>query len=123
MKKTLVLTLTLCLAGMLAACGATSSQPAATVSNGDTDGQQTEQPIVVSDLKPSEGLEFESNGDGTCTLVGIGICKDANLVIPTENPDGETLTVIEEDAFMGLEDVSSVTLLNGNYEVEDRAFQ
>lgn len=128
MKKTLILTLTLCLVGMLAACGTASGQPANTpltdtLSESTAGNPQTEQPIVASDLKPSEGLEFESNGDGTCTLVGIGICKDADLVIPTESPDGETLTVIEEDAFMGLEDVSSVTLLNGNYEVEDRAFQ
>ena len=128
MKKTLILTLTLCLAGILAACGRASGQPANTpltdtLSESATGNPQTEQLIVASDLKPSEGLEFESNGDDTCTLVGIGICKDADLVIPTESPDGETLTVIEEDAFMGLEDVSSVTLLNGNYEVEDRAFQ
>lgn len=127
MKKTLILTLTLCLAGMLAACGTASGQPANTpltntLSESATGNPQTEQPIVASDLKPSEGLEFESNGDGTCTLVGIGICKDADLVIPTESPDGETLTTIEKYAFSALEDVSSVTLLNGNYEVEDQAF-
>lgn len=128
MKKTLILTLTLCLAGMLAACGGTSGEASGTshpaiVSGSDADGQQTERPIVASDLKPSEGLEFESNGDGTCTLVGIGICKDTDLVIPTENPDGETLTVIEKYAFTSLENVNSITLLNGNYEVEDQAFQ
>lgn len=30
---------------------------------------------AVTDLKPSEGLEFESNGDGTCAIVGIGTCN------------------------------------------------
>ena len=128
MKKTLILMLTLCLAGMLTACGTSSAQPANisltdTLSESTTGNPQTEQPIVASDLKPSEGLEFESNGDGTCTLVGIGICKDADLVVPTENPDGEKLTVIEKYAFASLENVNSITLLNGSYEVEEQAFQ
>ena len=91
MKKTLILMLTLCLAGMLTACGTSSAQPANTpltdtLSESATGNPQTEQSIVASDLKPSEGLEFESNGDDTCTLVGIGICKDADLVIPTKKP-------------------------------------
>lgn len=76
-----------------------------------------------TDLTPSEGLEFESNGDGTCNLLGIGICKDSDLVIPGESPEGETLVLIEEYAFAGLEDVTSVTLLNTACEVDDQAFQ
>ena len=128
MRKTLTLLSALCLAGMLTACGGTAGQTSGTshpaaVPGSDADRQQTEQPIVASDLKPSEGLEFESNGDGTCTLVSIGICKDTDLVIPTENPDGEKLTVIEKYAFASLENVNSITLLNGSYEVEDQAFQ
>lgn len=37
---------------------------------------------VQTDLKPSEGLMFERNEDGTCVLTGIGICTDTELVIP-----------------------------------------
>ena len=131
MKKIVSVFLSLSLAGTLAACSTAPgqqtapSQPTmpASVANSSA-GDQPDAPVVVpSDLKPSEGLEFESNGDGTCTLVGIGICKDTDLVIPTQSPDGELLSVIDKDAFMGLEDVGSVTLLNGSYEVEDRAFQ
>lgn len=130
MKKAPVLTLTLCLAGMFAACGTAAGQPTDTAAqvgsvavSGDKTGSPQAPSIVASDLKPSEGLEFESNGDGTCTLVGIGICKDTDLVIPTESPDGEALAVIEKYAFRALEDVSSVTLLNGKYKVESQAFQ
>lgn len=80
-------------------------------------------PIVWTDLEPSNGLEFESNGDGTCTLVGIGICKDTDIVIPVESPDGETVTLIGEYAFYDLEDVDSVTFVNYNYEIDEYAFE
>lgn len=100
-----------------------ANTPVPSVPSPNKEPERTESNIVNSDLKPSAGLEFESNGDGTCTLVGIGICTDTDLVIPTESPDGDTLTLIEEYAFMSLEDVNSVTLLNYNYEVDERAFQ
>lgn len=75
------------------------------------------------DLTPSEGLEFESNGDGTCSIVGIGVCKDTNLVIPTQSPAGDTVTLIGEHALWSLEDVDSVTLANYEYTVDTGAFQ
>lgn len=78
---------------------------------------------AVIDLKPSDGLEFESNGDGTCKIVGIGTCTDKDLVIPEKSPAGDTVTLIDEYAFYSLEDVESVTLVNANYEVDKNAFQ
>ena len=79
--------------------------------------------MLDTDLKASEGLEFESNGDGTCTVIGIGTCTDTDIVIPLKSPDGDTVTLIGEYAFMSLEDVDSVTLENYSYEVDKRAFQ
>lgn len=79
--------------------------------------------VEITDLTPSEGLEFESNGDGTCTITGIGTCTDSNIVIPVESPDGDTVTLIDEYAFYALEDVESVVLVNYNYEVGKNAFQ
>lgn len=90
-------------------------------SNSKTD--KNTPPIVWTDLEPSNGLEFESNGDGTCTLVGIGICKDTDIVIPVESPDGETVTLIGEYALYDLEDVDSVTFVNYNYEIDEYAFE
>lgn len=80
-------------------------------------------PIAEVDVTPSEGLEFESNGDGTCTITGIGTCTDEDLVIPLESPDGDTVTLIGKYALYGLEDVQSVTLANYMYEVDENAFQ
>ena len=79
--------------------------------------------LAETDLKSSEGLEFKSNGDGTCTITGIGTCTDTDIVIPTESPNGDTVTLIKEYAFSSLEDVDSITLLNYDYEVDKHAFQ
>lgn len=79
--------------------------------------------VVETDLEPSEGLEFESNGDGTCTITGIGTCTDQNIVIPLESPDGDTVTLIGKHALYSLENVNSITLVNYTYEVDENAFQ
>ena len=79
--------------------------------------------VVETNLEPSEGLEFESNGDGTCTITGIGTCTDQNIVIPLESPDGDTVTLIGKYALYSLENVNSITLVNYTYEVDENAFQ
>lgn len=79
--------------------------------------------IVETNLEPSEGLEFESNGDGTCTITGIGTCTEQNIVIPLESPAGDTVTLIGQYALYSLEDVDSITLANYTYEVDENAFQ
>lgn len=89
----------------------------------EPDNNEPKDNVVQTDLKPSEGLEFESNGDGTCTITGIGVCTDTDLVIPEKSPDGETVTLIDEYAFMSIESVNSVTLINYCYEVDKKAFE
>ena len=46
----------------------------------------------------SEGLEFESNGDGTCILLGMGDFSGTELVIPPVF-EGDTVTEIDRRAF------------------------
>lgn len=89
----------------------------------DNDEKPQSTRVVETDLKPSEGFEFESNGDGTCTLTGIGSCTDKDIVIPLESPDGDIVTLIGKYALYCLKDVESVTLLNYDYEVDESAFQ
>ena len=43
--------------------------------------------------KYSEGLKFTSNGDGTCSVSGIGTCTDTEIVIPPVSPMGDAVTV------------------------------
>ena len=58
----------------------------------------------------SKGLAFVSNGDGTCTVSGLGNCTDTAIVIPSKSPDGDTVTTIGEWAFDGCSSLTSVTI-------------
>lgn len=57
--------------------------------------------------KSSEGLEYKSNGDGTCAVIGMGTCTDTELVIPKKSPDGDKVTSISDEAFKN----AKITLL------------
>lgn len=48
---------------------------------------------------PDIGLSFRSDGDGKCTLIGIGECRDTILVIPSVSPTGEIVAAIAPRAF------------------------
>ncbi len=52
-------------------------------------------------IKYSSGLEFDSNGDGTCYIVDIGDCNDTELVIPPTSPEGDTVIGIDSSALAG----------------------
>ncbi len=49
-------------------------------------------------LNASEGLEFEVNNDGTCSLHGIGTCTDSVIRIPPVY-EGRIVTSIDRGAF------------------------
>lgn len=74
-------------------------------------------------LSESKGFEFESNGDGTCTLTEIGTCTDENIVIPEKSPAGDSVTLIGEYAFYGAEDISSIVIAGKTMELDKKAFQ
>ncbi len=72
-------------------------------------------------VKYSEGLEFDSNGDGTCCLLGMGDCNDTVLVIPPVSPEGDTVTEIDGSAFVG-EAITSVSLPGTITDIGRKAF-
>ena len=74
-------------------------------------------------LKESEGFEFESNGDGTCTLKQIGTCSDKDIVIPVKSPSGDKVTKIAERAFYNAEDIDSIIFAGKTMKLDKRAFQ
>ena len=47
----------------------------------------------------ADGLAFSSNGDGTCTVTGIGTCSEKSFAIPSTSPSGDTVVAIGADAF------------------------
>ena len=58
----------------------------------------------------SKGLEFTSNGNGTCAITGIGTCTDTDIVIPPASPDGKIVTSIGSSAFYGCNSLTSITI-------------
>ena len=66
-------------------------------------------------------LEFDSNGDGTCYIAGMGDTNDSELVIPSVSPDGDTVIGISASAFAG-ESITSVSIPHTIEEIGRRAF-
>ncbi len=87
--------------------------------------RETETEAVPETRPPlplSEGLAFASNGDGTCTVQGLGTCRDTVLVIPAESPDGDRVTHIAQSAFLENTTVESVVLPDSIKRVGSFAF-
>lgn len=71
--------------------------------------------------KTSEGLEFTSNGDGTCTWSGLGTCTDTQIVVPEKNAD-EMVTVVGANVLGYSSEVTKVTLPEGVTTIGEDAF-
>ena len=56
------------------------------------------------------GLEFKSNGDGTCYVSGVRRTSVTNLRIPTVSPTGERVTGIGKSAFEGCPRLRTIRL-------------
>ncbi len=71
--------------------------------------------------KYSEGLEFVSNGDGTCYVSGTGSCTDTDVIIPSTH-NGETVTGIGNNAFIDCGRHTSITIPDSVTSIGDWAF-
>ena len=80
------------------------TQPSITITVGEKDEIYS---AVYTQV--SVGLEFESNEDGTCALIGIGDCTDTDIIIPTRSSDGDLVTSIDSAAFRN-ESITSITI-------------
>lgn len=69
----------------------------------------TPDPTTIT-VNGSVGLTYQSNGNGTCTLTGIGSCTDACVVIPDQNASGDRVTAIGERALYGAASVAAVQI-------------
>ncbi|MBR4770932.1 MAG: leucine-rich repeat protein [Clostridia bacterium] len=54
---------------------------------------------TVEETGPSEGLTYASNGDGTCSVTGIGTFEGSRLEIPDTSSEGDTVTAVADGAF------------------------
>ncbi len=83
-----------------------------------TDGYCT----VCSAKKPSEGLAYTSNGDGTCYVSGIGTCTDTDISIPPVSPEGDRVISVGECAFFGC-NMKSIIIPKNVISIENYAFR
>ena len=61
----------------------------------ETETETEPEPVDLS----SQGLEFTSNGNGTCYISGMGSCRDSFVILPTVSPEGDRVVGIGEYAF------------------------
>ena len=76
----------------------------------------------IESLAKSQGLEFVSNGDGTCYVGGIGNCTDKNIVFPTVSPNGDIVTSISNHAFCDLDNIETIIISNSITRIGAYAF-
>jgi hypothetical protein len=73
------------------------------------------------EITDSQGLEYTSNGDGTCSVSGMGSCTDLIVQIPSMSPEGDRVTGILNGAFSG-ECIQKLILPEGITSIGDDAF-
>ena len=82
-----------------------------------TDGQEyfegAFEPESSPDTVSTNGLEYQSLGNGTCLVMGIGTYRENELIIPEENPLGERIIGIGNRAFEGCTSLVSVSIPEG----------
>jgi len=59
--------------------------------------------------KESKGLEFHLSDNDTYEVIGIGECKDLDIVIPQKHK-GKPVIKIDDAAFSGCDEITSVTI-------------
>ena len=70
----------------------------------------------------SQGLEYTSNGNGTCFISGMGSCVDSNVIIPSTSPTGDIVVAIGYKAFSSQRNIKSVIIPEGVTSISSYAF-
>ncbi|MBP5665098.1 MAG: leucine-rich repeat domain-containing protein [Clostridia bacterium] len=76
---------------------------------------------VIPDPEYSTGLAYTDNGDGTCTITGIGTCTDLDVLIPPAI-DGLTVSAIGEKAFENQTTLTDIVIPDTVTSIGKRAF-
>lgn len=84
----------------------------------ETEPPETEPPVDLS----SKGLLFESLGDGTCVVSGIGTCRDSLIILPEKSPAGETVVGIGAYAFRNCSFLKGIELTAAIHSIGAYAF-
>ncbi|MBR2387742.1 MAG: leucine-rich repeat protein [Clostridia bacterium] len=80
------------------------------VSESDTEPPVSEIPETETEKIPDdeEGLLYQNNGNGTCTVVGIGTCTKTEITLPEKSPGGLRVVAISTGAFENCDKIVSI---------------
>lgn len=87
----------------------------------DPEALETTKPPEMPDLS-SRGLAFESLGNGTCLVAGMGNCTDRDILLPMTSPEGDVVVGIADYAFRGETSLRSIELTGAVRTIGDYAF-
>lgn len=93
----------------------TDTEESATIES-ETKEPETEGPTY------SEGLDFAYHYDGYWSVSGIGSCTDKDIVVPEKTPVGEPVTRIDDAAFRGCSNLTSIKIPEGVTHIGYQAF-
>lgn len=88
-------------------------------------GEQTSDEDTTEEITtaaPVYELAFESNGNGTCTVTGIGNITDSCIVIPEKNSEGLVVTSIADNAFYGNNRINTIQIPSTVTSIGNKAF-
>ncbi len=76
--------------------------------------ETTEVPVSETETEripyDEEGLLYQNNGNGTCTIVGLGTCIKTELNIPEVSPEGLKVVAISTGAFENCSKIESIAI-------------
>lgn len=84
--------------------------------------QQTEKETETEPKPEEKSLKFTSNGNGTCSLSGIGSYADVYLIIPERSPEGDVVISIDEKAFYENTYIKAVYIPSTVMSIGEKAF-
>lgn len=76
----------------------------------DTSEKETRTEEITTEKSTEKALEYISNGNGTCTVTGIGSVSDTCVIIPEKSPSGEVVTGIGDKAFYGNTKINAIQI-------------
>jgi hypothetical protein len=83
---------------------------------------QTQEPETEKIPEDEAGLLYQNNGNGTCTIVGIGSCIKSEIELPEKSPEGLRVVAISTGAFENCSKVTSIHIPSSIRDIGTGAF-
>ena len=96
---------------------------AGVIDSTDTESETVSPETETEPIPEDEaGLLYQNNGNGTCTIVGIGTCTKTELILPGNSPDGLLVVAISTGAFENCKRIVSIFIPSSIRDIGTGAF-